>query len=164
MLPKILQGSTILSPHPASYWHSSRTFFTDRSLNIQDQRSHFKASHLRDSSFRHSEHAESLLISYQWPSRAGSEWFLLVFSHALHLHCTKDKNVLDRDLWEGKSCLVLFSLENITQVKWHNEYKTRDEKEPFVASSCPWTLLWAFDGQRARRSGGKGGHGIYCIN
>lgn len=108
MLPKILQGSTILSPHPASYWHSSRTFFTGGSLNIQDQRSHFKASHLRDSSFRHSEHAESLLISYQWPSRAGSEWFLLVFSHALHLHCTKDKNVLDRDLC-GRVSPVWFS-------------------------------------------------------
>lgn len=108
MLPKILQGSTILSPHPAPYWHSSRTFFTDGSLNIQDQRSHFKASHLRDSSFRHSEHAESLLISYQWPSRAGSEWFLLVFSHALHLHCTKDKNVLDRDLC-GRVSPVWFS-------------------------------------------------------
>lgn len=64
-------------------------------------------------SLRDLQHAESLLILVT--HGAASEWLLLIFSHAQrpHLH-TRGKNVLIRDLWEGKSCSDLFSSENIT--------------------------------------------------
>lgn len=57
---------------------------------------------------------------------AVGDWLLLGFSHAQrpHLHCKKDlKKCPDQGSVQGKSYWVLFSSENITQVKYQNGYK-----------------------------------------